>query len=83
MDNVEAKHFMIQTNGQLLDKLDPKYVNCFHTILVSIDGEEAITDHYRGKGIFRKVMDNVKLIKKRFQRGTDSPSYSYGTNGHL
>ena len=62
MDQVKAKHFMIQTNGQLLDKLEPEYVNRFHTILVSIDGEEALTDHYRGKGTFRKVIDNLKLI---------------------
>ncbi len=64
MDSVEPNHYMIQTNGLLLDKLEPKYVNCFHTILVSIDGEEALTDHYRGKGTFRKVIDNLKLIKR-------------------
>ncbi len=64
MDIVPAKHFMIQTNGLLLDKLEPKYVNSFHTILVSVDGEESLTDYYRGKGTFRKVIDNIKLIKK-------------------
>ncbi len=64
MDNVDAKLFMIQTNGLLLDKLEPKYVNRFHTILVSIDGEEALTDYYRGNGTFRKVINNLKLIKQ-------------------
>ena len=64
MDVVGPKHFMIQTNGLLLDRLDPAYVNRFHTILVSVDGEEALTDYYRGKGTFRKVIDNLKLIKK-------------------
>jgi putative peptide-modifying radical SAM enzyme len=64
MDKVKPKHFMIQTNGLLLDKLEPEYVNRFHTILVSIDGQEALTDHYRGVGTFRKVIDNLKLIKK-------------------
>ncbi|HIJ08199.1 TPA: 4Fe-4S cluster-binding domain-containing protein, partial [Candidatus Bathyarchaeota archaeon] len=44
MESVRAKQFMIQTNGLLLDKLEPKYVNRFHTILVSIDGDEALTD---------------------------------------
>ena len=62
MDNVEAKHFMIQTNGLLLDKLEPEYINRFHTILVSIDGEESLTDYYRGSGTFRKVLGNLKLI---------------------
>ena len=69
MDNVEAKLFMIQTNGLLLDKLEPKYVNRFHTILVSIDGEEALTDYYRGNGTFRKVVNNLKLIKQNGFRG--------------
>ena len=64
MDCLKPKHFMIQTNGLLLDRLEPKYVNGFHTILVSIDGDEALTDYYRGKGTFRRVIDNLKLIKK-------------------
>jgi uncharacterized protein len=64
MDKVEPKHFMIQTNGLLLDQLEPKYVNRFHTILVSIDGQEELTDYYRGKGTFRKVIENLKLIRK-------------------
>jgi len=69
MDDVEAKHFMIQTNGLLFDHLEPKYVNRFHTILASIDGDEALTDFYRGKGTFRKVVDNLKLIKQNGFRG--------------
>jgi putative peptide-modifying radical SAM enzyme len=60
---------MIQTNGLLLDRLEPKYLNCFHTILVSIDGEEALTDYYRGDGTFRKVINNLKLIKQNGFRG--------------
>jgi len=64
IDNVKAKHFMIQTNGLLLGCLEPEYVNRFHTILVSVDGDEALTDSYRGKGTFRKVIDNLKLIKR-------------------
>jgi putative peptide-modifying radical SAM enzyme len=69
MDRVDAKHFMIQTNGLLLDRLEPEYVNRFHTILVSIDGDEVLTDYYRGKGTFRKVVDNLKLIKQNGFRG--------------
>ncbi len=64
MDTVEPEHFMIQTNGLLLDRLEPKYTNRFHTILVSIDGEETLTDYYRGKDTFRKVVDNLKLLKR-------------------
>jgi uncharacterized protein len=64
MDKIKPKHFMVQTNGLLLDTLEPEYTNHFHTILVSLDGEEALTDYYRGKGTFRKVIDNLKLIKQ-------------------
>jgi len=63
MDNVKPKHFLVQMNGLLLDRLDTDYVNRFHTILVSIDGDEALTDSYRGTGTFRKVINNLKLIK--------------------
>ncbi len=69
MDHVKAKHFIIQTNGLLLDRLEPEYVNRFHTILVSIDGNEELTDFYRGKGTFRKVIDNLKLIKRNGFKG--------------
>jgi putative peptide-modifying radical SAM enzyme len=64
MDHVKAKHFMMQTNGLLLHQLEPEYVNRFHTILVSLDGDEALTDYYRGKGTFRKVIDNLKVIRR-------------------
>jgi len=64
MDNVSPKQYMIQTNGLLLDRLEPKYTNRFHTILVSIDGEESLTDHYRGKGIYHQVVKNLKHIKQ-------------------
>ena len=64
MDNVAAKHFLLQTNGMLLDRLEPEYVNRLQTILVSIDGDEALTDFYRGKGTFRKVIENLKLIRR-------------------
>jgi putative peptide-modifying radical SAM enzyme len=55
---------MMQTNGLLLDKLEPKYINRFHTILVSIDGQETLTDAYRGAGTYRKVIENLKIVKK-------------------
>lgn len=69
MDTVTPELFMIQTNGLLLDKLPSKYVNRFHTILVSIDGEEPLTDYYRGNGTFRRVVDNLKLIKRNGFKG--------------
>ncbi|MEM3731628.1 MAG: TIGR04084 family radical SAM/SPASM domain-containing protein [Candidatus Bathyarchaeia archaeon] len=64
MDHVRAKHFIVQTNGLFLDRLEPEYVNRFHTILVSVDGDEALTDFYRGHGTFRRVVENLKLVRR-------------------
>ena len=64
IEHVKAKHFLIQTNGLLLESLEPEYVNRLHTILISIDGEQALTDFYREKGTFRKVINNMKLIRR-------------------
>lgn len=69
MDKVSAKHFLIQTNGMLLDRLGPEYVNRLHTIAVSVDGDEELTDFYRGKGTFRKVVENLKQVKDGGFRG--------------
>ncbi len=69
MDTVKPTHYMIQTNGLLLDKLGAEYVNRFHTILVSIDGDEELTDYYRGKGTFSKVINNIRLITRNGFQG--------------
>jgi len=64
MDMVKAKHFIIQTNGLHLDKVKPEYLKKLHTIFVSIDGDEPLTDYYRGKGVYRKIMKNLQFIKE-------------------
>lgn len=69
MDEVAAKKFMIQTNGLLLDKLEPEYINRLDTILVSIDGDEALTDYYRGKGTYGKVAGNIQRIRDQGFKG--------------
>ncbi|MBS7646547.1 MAG: TIGR04084 family radical SAM/SPASM domain-containing protein [Candidatus Bathyarchaeia archaeon] len=63
MDRVNAKYFAVQTNGLHLDCLGPEYVNRFSVVLVSVDGDEVLTDFYRGKGVYSKVIENLKLIK--------------------
>ncbi len=64
MDYVPCKRFMLQTNGIFLDKLEPKYLNKFSTILVSIDGNKIHTNKMRGKGVFEKIINNLNIIKK-------------------
>lgn len=69
MDNVPAKQFNIQTNGLHLNKLEPDYLNRLTTIFVSIDGTEKLTDYYRGKGVYKKVINNIKTIKNNGFKG--------------
>ena len=69
MDDFREGLFMMQTNGLLLDKLEPEYAQRFHTILVSLDGDETLTDYYRGKGVYRRVIENLKLIREKGFRG--------------
>jgi len=69
MNTVQADKFIIQTNGLLLDRLEPGYVNRFRSIFVSLDGEEALTDHYRGKGVYRRVARNLRLIRENGFKG--------------
>ncbi|MFZ1126625.1 TIGR04084 family radical SAM/SPASM domain-containing protein [Methanoregula sp.] len=64
-----VQRFMMQTNGLLLDRLTPDIVNSFSTILVSLDGREALTDENRGAGVFSRVMANVKKIRANGYRG--------------
>jgi putative peptide-modifying radical SAM enzyme len=69
MDSARARHFVVQTNGLLLDRLESAYVNRFRVILVSIDGDEALTDYYRGRGVFRKVINNLRSIRRNGFKG--------------
>jgi putative peptide-modifying radical SAM enzyme len=58
----KVKYFMMQTNGTLLNRLPPAYINRFHTILVSIDGDKKTTDANRGEGTYEKVVANLRSI---------------------
>jgi len=69
MGSVRARRFAVQTNGLHLDRLEPAYLNRFGVILVSVDGDEALTDYYRGAGVFRKVVDNLRLVRRNGFRG--------------
>lgn len=69
MDKIHASRYMIQTNGLLLDQLEPSYANKFDTILVSIDGDEETTDRSRGNGTHRRVVENVRALRRGGYRG--------------
>ena len=63
MDRVEAEHFILQTNGLLLDRANAEYLRRFSTILVSIDGRRDVTNHYRGR-VYDRVIRNVRWLRK-------------------
>lgn len=65
MDKIDNAEFMLQTNGIFLDKLDFNYLNRLSTILVSIDGTKEHTNERRGKGVYDKVVSNLKNISNK------------------
>jgi putative peptide-modifying radical SAM enzyme len=62
MDHAPHSRFMVQTNGLLLGTVGQEYLNRMETLLVSLDGNEDLTDYHRGKGTFRRVISQVKNI---------------------
>jgi putative peptide-modifying radical SAM enzyme len=69
MDNVKAEHFVIQTNGTLYRSLEPRYWLRFSTVLLSVDGREELTDKYRGRGVYRRVMEAARYLRELGFRG--------------
>ena len=65
MDNIKVKSFCMQTNGKLLNLLSKKYLKMFSKILVSLDGSKERTNFNRGEGTYEKVIENLKLIRKK------------------
>jgi uncharacterized protein len=60
IDAMPRAQFVMQTNGLLLDRMGQKYVNRFQSIFVSLDGDRALTDYYRGRGTYDRVLKNVR-----------------------
>lgn len=56
MDEVKAKEFVIQTNGTLLKRIPENYIQKFHAILISIDGDSHRTNFYRGTDVYERAM---------------------------
>jgi putative peptide-modifying radical SAM enzyme len=69
MDAIPNAHFVIQTNGLLLDRIDSDYLNRLDSIFVSLDGDEALTDYYRGRGTYMRVRNNLRNVRERGFQG--------------
>ncbi|HTY15709.1 MAG TPA: TIGR04084 family radical SAM/SPASM domain-containing protein [Methanoregulaceae archaeon] len=62
VNEAPVSRFMLQTNGTLLHRLDPDVIGKFETILVSIDGCEALTDRNRGEGTYGRIIANLHRV---------------------
>ena len=65
MERYPAFRFQLQTNGTLLEKLPDRILARLSNILVSIDGGEQVTDGYRGRGTYRRVVKNIDAVRDR------------------
>jgi uncharacterized protein len=57
--------FQLQTNATLIDKLPDWALMRLSNVLASIDGGEATTDGYRGRGIYRQVIGKLKEVRAK------------------
>ncbi len=64
MDEVEAEHFIVQTNGTLVEKLHPDYWRRMDAVLLSIDGVREVTNYYRGMGVYERVVEAAKYLRR-------------------
>lgn len=65
MQRFPLSRFQLQTNGTLLDNLPDEILGRLSNILISIDGGERVTDGYRGRGIYRQVLKNMRQVRDR------------------
>lgn len=63
MERFPHWRFQLQTNGTLLDDLPHWLLGRLSNVLVSIDGGETTTDGYRGRGIYRQVLKNLRAVR--------------------
>lgn len=66
-DGCKNIKYCLYTNGMILDKMDDFLLNKIDYLFVSIDGEQAIHDQYRGVGTFEKIVSNIHKVKPKFK----------------
>lgn len=64
MERFPHWRFQLQTNGTLMDDVPVAILQRLSNVLVSIDGGQAITDGYRGRGIYRQVLKNLGQVRE-------------------
>jgi putative peptide-modifying radical SAM enzyme len=69
MKSVPADRYLLQTNALNLADLESEYLKRFEAILVSIDGRRETTDFYRGRGVYNRILENLRSIREKGFRG--------------
>jgi uncharacterized protein len=77
MERFPQWRFQLQTNGTLVDDVPEWMLQRLSNVLVSIDGGEATTDGYRGRGIYRQVLKNLRLVHEQIG-GTVTARVTWG-----
>jgi uncharacterized protein len=65
MERFPLWRYQLQTNGTLIDDVPPWMLQRLSNVLVSIDGGQDTTDRHRGRGIYRQVMKNLRLVHEQ------------------
>jgi len=60
---IPAKRFVIQTNGLLIENLKPEIWRRMDAVLLSIDGRREITDFYRSKRVYDRVLKAAHKLR--------------------
>jgi putative peptide-modifying radical SAM enzyme len=69
IDRFPDARFTLQTNALALNKIPVDYVHKMHSVLVSIDGPREVTDFYRSRGVYDRVLRNVTWLKNQGYAG--------------
>ncbi|MGC8663044.1 MAG: TIGR04084 family radical SAM/SPASM domain-containing protein [Thermoplasmata archaeon] len=60
---LKIKRIGIQTNGTLVKNFDKNFWRPFSFALLSLDGDESLTDKNRGKDVYKGVIDSSLYLK--------------------
>jgi len=83
IDTIPAKAYTLQTNGTHLSEIDDEHLKRLHSILVSIDGRQDVTDQSRGDGTHDLVMKNLRDIENRSYTGEIVARMAFSNNGDI
>lgn len=63
------KHVVVQTNGLLLDRLQPPLLHAVDLVSISLDGDRELTDRGRGAGTYDRAIAQAQALRERGFRG--------------